>query len=248
MKKLTYDVSAVAHVFGLGYSFVEIHERSIDMNLRLWVLATPVDGTLIDLVLVGQVRELNKPKRPIVGMRFLPPRLRTRLMNEIILSTQTAGRHAGCGRSGVENDIGHARDCVGPTARLGCIGDTATSSIRIARAGVRMARWSSWQPEHEVGRTCRTLSGRSRRVEGRLRNEDAAVGRGARDDARVRGLRRVPRREGPRHRPGDGPSRPRLDGPARQPDHDPAQPAGARRAGASFESAPSRWTATATRA
>ena len=58
------------------------------MDTRLWVLATPVDGTLIDMVLVGQVRELNKPKRPIVGMRFLPPRMRTRLMNEIILSAQ----------------------------------------------------------------------------------------------------------------------------------------------------------------
>ena len=88
MKKLTYDVSAVTHVFGLGYSFVEIHERSIGMDMRLWVLATPVDGTLIDMVLVGQLRELNKPKRPIVGMRFLPPRLRTRLMNEIMLSMQ----------------------------------------------------------------------------------------------------------------------------------------------------------------
>ena len=86
MKKLRYDLSAVAHVFGLGYSFVEIHERSIGMDMRLWVLATPVDGTLIDMTLVGQVRELNKPKRAIVGMRFLPPRLRTRLMNEIILS------------------------------------------------------------------------------------------------------------------------------------------------------------------
>ena len=88
MKKLTYDVSAVTHVFGLGYSFVEIHERSIGMDMRLWVLATPVDGTLIDMVLVGQLRELNKPKRLIVGMRFLPPRLRTRLMNEIMLSMQ----------------------------------------------------------------------------------------------------------------------------------------------------------------
>ena len=88
MTTLEYDVSAVAHVFGLGYSFVEIHERSIGMYSRLWVLATPVDGTLIDMVLVGQARKMDKPKRPIVGMRFLPPRLRTRLMNEIILTIQ----------------------------------------------------------------------------------------------------------------------------------------------------------------
>ena len=88
MTTIELDVSVVAHVFGLGYSYVEIRERSIGMDSRLWVLATPVDGTLIDMVLVGQVRELSKPKRPIVGMRFLPPRLRTRLMNEIILWAQ----------------------------------------------------------------------------------------------------------------------------------------------------------------
>ena len=88
MTALEYGVSAVAHVFGLGYSYVEIREHSIGMDARLWVLATPVDGTLIELVLVGQVRKLTGPKRPIVGMRFLPPGLRTRLMNAFILSAQ----------------------------------------------------------------------------------------------------------------------------------------------------------------
>ena len=36
---------------GLGYSFVEVREHSIGMDLRLWVLATPVDGALIDFTL-----------------------------------------------------------------------------------------------------------------------------------------------------------------------------------------------------
>ena len=180
-------ISAVTHVFGLGYSYVEIHERSIGVDARLWVLATPVDGTLIDMVLVAQIRELNKPKRPIVGMRFLPPRLRTRLMNEFILSVQKrdvmqdvaiwsrshervhryrSGTSCRMWRSGVGNDIGPARDCVGPTARSDCIGATASSSIRIARTGVRMARWLSWQREPEIGHAFRILTGRSRRVEG----------------------------------------------------------------------------------
>lgn len=88
IKVFTYDVSAVTHVHGLGYSFVEIHEREIDMETRLWVLATPIDGRLVELVLVSQVRRILKPKRPIVGMRFLPSRLRTRLMNKIIISAQ----------------------------------------------------------------------------------------------------------------------------------------------------------------
>ena len=58
------------------------------MATRLWVLATPIDGRLVELVLVSQVRRILRPKRPIVGMRFLPSRLRSRLMNKIIMSAQ----------------------------------------------------------------------------------------------------------------------------------------------------------------
>ncbi len=65
-------------------SFVEIHERSIDMDLRLWVLATPVDATLIDLSLVSQVREIRKPGRWIAGLGFLPVRLRAPVMNKFM--------------------------------------------------------------------------------------------------------------------------------------------------------------------
>ena len=38
---LTFDVSATTRVFGLGYSFVEIRENSIGMDMRLWVLRRP---------------------------------------------------------------------------------------------------------------------------------------------------------------------------------------------------------------
>ena len=85
---LIYDVSATTYVHGLGYSFVDIHERTIGMDTRLWVLATPVDGTFIDLVLVGQVREIRKPKRLISGLGFLPVKLRTRVMNKILMAAQ----------------------------------------------------------------------------------------------------------------------------------------------------------------
>ena len=88
LRKLAFDVSAVTHVFGLGYSFVEIRERSIGMDARLWVLATPVDGTLIDLVLVGQVRDLRSPNRLIAGLRLVPPGLRAGIVNKFILSMQ----------------------------------------------------------------------------------------------------------------------------------------------------------------
>ena len=81
-------VSAVTHIFGLGYSFVEIREHSIGMDMRLWILATPVDGTLIDLSLVSQVGEIRSPKRWIAGLGFLPLRLRAPIMNKFIAALQ----------------------------------------------------------------------------------------------------------------------------------------------------------------
>ena len=86
VKNIVSDVSTITHVYGLGYSFVEIHEKTIDMNARLWILATPVDGTHVDLVLVSQVREIRKPRQFIAGLGFLPVKLRHRLMNLFLLS------------------------------------------------------------------------------------------------------------------------------------------------------------------
>ena len=83
-----YDVSAVTHVHGLGYSFVEVRERYINMEPRLWVLVTPIDGDVVEMTLVSQLRRLTDPSRPIAGLRFLPPGLRTRIMNKIIIATQ----------------------------------------------------------------------------------------------------------------------------------------------------------------
>ena len=88
IKCLEYDVSAVAHIHGLGYSFVEVSEDSIGMETRLWVLATPIDGELIEMTLVSQVRQLRNTKRVIFGMQFLPLRLRTRIMNKILITAQ----------------------------------------------------------------------------------------------------------------------------------------------------------------
>ena len=88
MANLTFDCSARAHIFGLGYSFVEVREQSIGMDLRLWVLATPVDGKLIDLTLVSQVKEIRNPKRMFAGLGFLPAGMRAPIMNRFIASQQ----------------------------------------------------------------------------------------------------------------------------------------------------------------
>lgn len=86
--KTRYDVSATAYVHGMGYSYVEIREHSIGMDARLWVLTTPVDGERIEMVLASQIREMRNPKRFIVGLRFIPLRWRTRVMNHIIMTAQ----------------------------------------------------------------------------------------------------------------------------------------------------------------
>ena len=88
IRDLVFDISAFTCISGLGYSQVDVREHTIGMDTRLWVLATPVDGTQIDLVMAGQVREIRKPKRPIVGLSFLPPILRAKLMNKFMMTLQ----------------------------------------------------------------------------------------------------------------------------------------------------------------
>ena len=86
--KIKFDVSAEANIYGFGFSNVMIHEKSVDMQINFYVLATPIDGKEIEMVLASQVRQIHKPKRSIVGLSFLPPNLRTTLMNRFILLMQ----------------------------------------------------------------------------------------------------------------------------------------------------------------
>ena len=73
------DISLVVHLHGLGYSLVEYREHSIGLEGRVWILVTPIDGTWMEMVLVAQVRHVTHPKRAIVGLRFLPAALRTKI-------------------------------------------------------------------------------------------------------------------------------------------------------------------------
>ncbi len=82
---VTFDVSSITHVYGLGFSQVDFEERRIGYRARLWVLSTPVDGTSIDLTLATHVGDFEQPKRAIVGLSFLPLRARVKLMNRFAL-------------------------------------------------------------------------------------------------------------------------------------------------------------------
>lgn len=133
MVTLTFDVSARTQIFGLGYSFVEIRERSIGMDMRLWVLATPVDGTLIDLSLVGQTREIRNPKRRIAGLRFLPTRLRAPILNKFMALQQ---------RRDVEQDmVIWSRKKYSPRPRL-CAADVDIMAYR--------AYCAQFYPDHQA--------------------------------------------------------------------------------------------------
>ena len=85
---INLDVSAKTLVVGLGYSFVEVREKTIGLDMRLWILATPVDGTLIDLSVALQTGEIRSPSRWIAGLGFLPVRLRAPVMNRIMASVE----------------------------------------------------------------------------------------------------------------------------------------------------------------
>ena len=82
------EISVVTHVHGLGFSFVEFHERTIGMDARLWVLSTPVDGTFVEMTLVTQVRRIRRPGRFLAGLGFLPGRLRHGLMSRLLLAEE----------------------------------------------------------------------------------------------------------------------------------------------------------------
>ena len=85
---LRFRVSAVTHLHGLGYSAVELTEHTIPFRARFWVLATPLDGTYVELVLANQTKEMDRVKRRILGLGWLPKRLRARLTNYVTLEGQ----------------------------------------------------------------------------------------------------------------------------------------------------------------
>lgn len=87
-RKFRFEVSAVTHLYGMGYSFVDITERTIPLRSRFWVLVTPLDGTYMELVLANQMQETERVRRLIVGLGFLPKRMRARVSNYVMLEGQ----------------------------------------------------------------------------------------------------------------------------------------------------------------
>lgn len=76
-------VSAVVDVFGLGYSQVDIRETRYGLHRRLLVLAVPVDGQAMDIVLA--CRMANRAERWPFGLGLLPRAVRGWLMTRAAL-------------------------------------------------------------------------------------------------------------------------------------------------------------------
>lgn len=86
--RLTLDLTADTSVWGLGYSIVQTREHTIGLDMRIWILATPVDGVEIDMWIVMQVAEMRRPRRWLAGLRFLPVKLRAPVMNRFLAPFQ----------------------------------------------------------------------------------------------------------------------------------------------------------------
>ena len=86
--RLTLDLTADTCVRGLGYSFVQTHEHTIGLDMRIWILAVPVDGVEIELWIVMQVGEIRSPGRWLVGLGFLPVKFRAPIMNKFLAPFQ----------------------------------------------------------------------------------------------------------------------------------------------------------------
>lgn len=60
------------HVWGLGYSFVDIHIETFDVHFRLFILSTPRDGERVDLRVALSVREDFNANNIVPGLGLVP--------------------------------------------------------------------------------------------------------------------------------------------------------------------------------
>lgn len=71
------DVAATTHVWGVGYSFVEFHERGSGLYFRQWILSTPLDDTDVQMVIALQIKRWEPGQKwpATLLLKCLPPGL-----------------------------------------------------------------------------------------------------------------------------------------------------------------------------
>ena len=127
---LTLDISSRTRVVGLGYSFVEIREHSVGMDMRMWVLVTP-SGRHTHRPVPGLAGAGDTQPKAVVRRHGISPSKAAFTHHE-----QDHGSHAnpGCsaGRGHLEpQDTGPGRSFAFPTAKSCPIEPIALSSIPI---------------------------------------------------------------------------------------------------------------------
>ena len=75
--RLRFDFEYDTHIFGLGYSLVEVRVRGLEVRARLWVLPTPIDGERIALCLAASGDGRSDVHR---WLNWLPRTLRAALV------------------------------------------------------------------------------------------------------------------------------------------------------------------------
>lgn len=65
------------HVWGLGYSLVEVQVEKYGLKGQQWVFATPSDGEYLDLHIALRVKPIERPERILPGLDKVPERVLT---------------------------------------------------------------------------------------------------------------------------------------------------------------------------
>lgn len=80
------EVEFETHIYGLGYSLVQVRASRVHLEARLWVLPTPIDETRLTLSLGTSVR-ITSPGRVHPLLTPIPKRWVNDLTNRILLNS-----------------------------------------------------------------------------------------------------------------------------------------------------------------
>jgi phenylpropionate dioxygenase-like ring-hydroxylating dioxygenase large terminal subunit len=84
-RELSFHEAIDIDVWGLGYSRVHVTDLSLGLDLRLLVLATPLDADHIELRIGLSVRDFRASPRVPAGLRWVPRAMTDRLLARVLL-------------------------------------------------------------------------------------------------------------------------------------------------------------------
>jgi phenylpropionate dioxygenase-like ring-hydroxylating dioxygenase large terminal subunit len=73
------------HVWGLGYSRVEVSVPQYGIEARQWIFSTPSDGEHVDLHIALRVKPIAHPERILPGLQRLPRALLSGMVERMIM-------------------------------------------------------------------------------------------------------------------------------------------------------------------